>query len=168
MRVILFSLLGILLTSCTTGFNGISVAESGGSFPGGFKTVEIQNEELPFFLGPIVVSNLAVAIAELGIEPVSADAEGIVTVRYVQIPIPLAPGTNSETNTEPVEGIGHSSETRFVARLEVELRQTETAPIIWQGSVERIHTVWPGSYMHTGPASPAILEAFRALLRGER
>ena len=50
------------------------------------------------------------------------------------------------------------------AQQEIAMRETATGDVVWAGEVSRLHTVYPGEYMHEGPAREAFLETFRDLL----
>jgi len=157
---ILTVLLVLAMSGCATNYLGISVthAQPENSLP--FRTFHVVTEEMPAFLGPIVVSNFSVAMAERGVQPVPEDGQAEVTLRLVQ-----------ETD-EPVTGsdefsgnIDQGGEATFMARIVVEVRAAGSQEVLWEGSVQRRHRIRPGDYMHVGRASAALLEAFRDLLR---
>ena len=123
------------------------------------RSFQVESVDLPVFLGPIMVSNFSVALAERGLQPVVEGGDILVTLRYVQ----------SDLTTDPPPGSlqeagGNGGETRFIARIVVEFRRSGDPGVIWQGSIQRLHSVRPGDYMHTGQASVALLAAFRDLL----
>jgi hypothetical protein len=133
----------------------------------GFKTYEINPELLPAFLGPVLVSNFAVALAEKGYEPVVDRGDAVVTLRLVQEQIGKDAShgaSKSAADDAFAERIAEGGETRFIARFVVEIRAKGESDIQWQGSVQRLHTIRAGDYMHMGPASGAFLAAFRELL----
>ena len=55
-------------------------------------------------------------------------------------------------------------ELRYIAVVNVSMRETRTGEEVWAGQISRIHTVSPGEYMHEGNARVAFLETFRDLL----
>ena len=124
------------------------------------RSFEVRSVELPVFLGPIMVSNFSVALAERGLQPVATGGDALVTLRYVQ---------SNLTQDQRLDGfderMGSGGETRFVARIAVEFRRPGESEVIWQGSIQRLHSIQPGDYMHTGQASVALLAAFRDLLQ---
>lgn len=128
-----------------------------------FKSYEINPEFLPAFLGPVLVSNFAVALAEKGYEPVVEGGDAVVTLRLVKEQISTAASEDASEDAF-AEQINESGETRFIARIVVEIRAKGEPDIQWQGSIQRLHTIRAGDYMHMGPASGAFLEAFRELL----
>lgn len=153
-------LIGLLgLVGCATDNLGV-IAETGlvGSVPD-FRSFEVQADQLPAFLGPIIVSNFSVAMAERGLQPLVSGGDAKVTLSYVQEDKRAIPANDA------FEGrIDQGGEARFVARILVEVRAVDGGPVLWSGSIARLHSIRPGDYMHTGTASVAFLEAFRELL----
>ena len=52
---------------------------------------------------------------------------------------------------------------RFVALVELDMRHSVTGEQVWSGSMQRVHTVYEGSYMHDEPARDAMYDAFMNL-----
>lgn len=158
-RILIVSLL-LVVTGCATSYLGISVThgQPENSLP--FRTFHVVTEDMPAFLGPIVVSNFSVAMAERGVQPVPEDGEAEVTLRLVQETRESVSGAD-----EFDRSIDQGGEATFMARVVVEVRAAGSNEILWDGSVQRRHTIRPGDYMHVGRASAALLEAFRDLLR---
>ncbi len=149
----------LLLSGCATNYLGISVSPGEQARALKVTSFEVQTEKLPAFLGPILVSNFSVALAERGLQPVASDGDAVVTLRYVQEDLTIEQGHDAFD-----ERIDQGSDTRFVAKVEVEINAASTGELIWAGSIQRLHSIRPGDYMHTGSASVALLEAFRDLL----
>lgn len=149
------------LCACVSNSRGIDVTSGEGLTPSTLKSFHVIAEQIPAFLGPIIVSNFNVAMAEHGMQPVSEDGDATATLRLEQIPM-----NEDRARDDFDESIDDGGETRFMARIVVELRAANDDKILWQGSIQRIHTVRPGDFMHTGPASVSFLEAFRELLDG--
>ena len=149
----------LLLSGCTNSYLGISVSPGDGGTVAPFESFEVQAEGLPAFLGPILVSNFSVAMAERGLQPVLSGGDAIARLRYVQEEL------NVEQDHDAFdERIDQGSDIRFVAKIVVEVTAAGSDEIFWSGSIQRLHNVRPGDYMHTGRASVALLEAFRNLL----
>jgi hypothetical protein len=146
-------LLCLALTACVTSYDGISVKRGKGSGVGNFQTFEVRAVNLPAFLGPIIVSNFSVALAEKGPQPVNETGEALVIIRYEQ------------ANKSLIKSGVPQGEARFTARIAVEVRQAGSDDVLWAGYIERDHDIEAGEYMHTGRASIAMLEAFRHMLR---
>ncbi len=149
----------LALSGCTTHYLGISVTEGDGGDVTGLETFEVDAEDLPAFLGPVLVSNFSVALAERGLQPVMENGQAVITLRYEQEDL-TAPMSHDAFD----ERIDEGSDTRFVARVVVEVRAQGSSEVLWSGSIQRLHNIRPGDYMHTGRASIALLEAFRDML----
>lgn len=152
-------LLVLLLMGCTTNYLGISVSGGEGSNVAELETFEVHAVDLPAFLGPILVSNFNVAMAERGMQPVMENGDAIVKLSYEQQDL-----ETSQDHDNFDERIDQGGEARFVARVVVEMRARGSEEVLWSGSIQRLHSIRPGDYMHTGRASIALLDAFRDLL----
>ena len=149
-----------IVGGCTTANLGISATGTELDRTVEFNSFEVVADDLPAFLGPIIVSNFSVALAERGLQPVMKNGEAIVTLRYVQSDL-----TSPQEHDDFDERIDVGSDTRFVARIVVEVHPAGSEDIAWSGSIQRIHSIRPGDYMHTGRASIAFLGAFREMLK---
>lgn len=147
------------LGACVSSSRGIDVTGGEGFAPSTLKSFHIIADQIPAFLGPISVSNFSVAMAEQGMQPVSEGGDVVATLRLEQIPM-----HENRARDDFDERVEEGGETRFMARIVVELRAANDDKILWQGSIQRLHTVRPGDFMHTGRASVSFLEAFRGLL----
>ncbi|MEX2365157.1 MAG: hypothetical protein WD601_01030 [Pseudohongiellaceae bacterium] len=130
---------------------------------GGQKTFTVHAEDIPAFLGPLMVSNFSVAFANLGMQPVQEDGDLEVELRYEQDNL-----SRDRKRDDFDEAIATGDSMRFFARIAIDVRDATTGNLVWSGQIQRLHTVGPGDYMHTGPASIAIFEAFTRVLQGYR
>lgn len=124
-----------------------------------YTTFSVAVENVPAFLGPLMVSNFSVAFANRGMQPVESGADLLVTLRYEQSNL-----SREEPYDDFDERITTGDPMRFIARIVVDIRDASTKELVWLGYVQRLHNVAPGDYMHTGPASISIYEAFTDLL----
>ena len=127
---------------------------------GNYKTFSVRAENMPAFLGPLMVSNFSVAFANAGVEPVDDHGDLRVVLEFRQID--LTPHKHPDDFNETL-GVGNA--TRFIARVNVKMYDASTGKLVWSGHIQRVHDVAPGDYMHTGPASVAIFQAFTRLLK---
>lgn len=125
------------------------------------RTFTVAADEIPAFLGPLMISNFSVAFANIGMQPVERDPDLVVTLRYEQTN--LAPEQERDDFDERVM-TGDAE--RFYARIVIEVRDATSDSLLWSAHVQRLHDVGPGDYMHTGVASIAIYEAFTQVLKG--
>jgi hypothetical protein len=148
-----------LLSSCASRNLGIGTSTAECCAGHNIESFQIKTENIPVFLGPIIVSNFSVALAEKGFQPVINSADAVITLRYEQDNI------ESHLSFDDFdERIDTGLEARFVARIVVEMRAVKTNEIIRMASIQRLHSVRPGDHMHTGRASIALLGAFRELV----
>lgn len=148
-------LLGLvfIVAGCATDYSGITALPDDRDATGllEYRTFQLETRDLPVFLGPVIVSNFSVAMAERGYQPVTRDGDAIARVSYLQENLPHGEGVD---------------EVRFVARVRIELLDAGSLQEIFSGSIQRLHTVSAGEYMHVGDASISFLQAFRELLSG--
>lgn len=154
-----FLLLVLLISACATGPRGIDVKTGSYAVPPEIESFSVITDQLPGFLTPMVVSSFGSALAEKGLQQVSAGGDAVVTLRLEQQT--FSQGRVQDDFEERVEG---GDETRFMAEIVVEFREAGQNAIFWQGSVQRLHSAKPGDYMHGGPAVKALVEAFRVML----
>jgi hypothetical protein len=157
-RAVLLAFL-LVLNGCATGLSGIGSNVTECCADADDVTFTIAPVNIPAFLGPLMVSNLSVAFAGKGLQPVMEDADLAITLRFEQIDL-----TQQIVKDGFDESISPGGEVRFIAKMIVEVRKTGSDGIMWSGSIQRTHTVSPGEYMHTGKASIALLDAFNELL----
>lgn len=155
--VILFVL---LLASCASTNSGVG-ANTVTCCPGSdAKTFTLETEQVPGFLEQLLKSNLSTVLAIKGLQPVSENADLNVTLRYEQDDLAMA-----ERHDDFDERVSEGGDVRYVARIVVSMTST-AGDVVFQGSVQRIHEISPGEYMHTGRASSAIFAAFQQMLAG--
>lgn len=140
----------LVLSGCASSYKGISTSDPVGDSSQllSYGTFHMETSDLPVFLGPVIASNFSVAMAERGYQPVSSDGDAIARLTYVQTDLPVE---------ETAESI------RFIAKINVELLNARSREVLWSGSIQRLHTVNAGEYMHVGDASFSFLQAFRDL-----
>ncbi len=149
----------VLLAGCASKFNGIGTSMISCCAAPEYQTFSVEAVEMPAFLGAIVMSNFNVALAERGVQPVSENGDLHVILRYEQENLSM-PNDYDEFDERIDDGL----RTRFMAKVVIEMTDTDNDQVVWSGSLQRIHNVGPGDYMHTGIASIAMLEAMRELL----
>ncbi len=149
----------VLVSACTSTGSGITTTTNACCANADYQSFTVEAVDIPAFLGPLMVSNFSVAFASHGLQPVQQDGDLQVLLRYEQTD--LSESVEHDDFDERIEGGG---EVRFIARMVVDMKDPATGDTVWSGSIQRIHDVSPGEYMHTGRASLALLEAFTLLL----
>ncbi|MDA9366296.1 hypothetical protein N9R10_01445 [Pseudomonadales bacterium] len=159
-RFYFLCLLSLFVVSCSTQPARIGTRVLICCPAGQYQTFSVSTGDMPAFLGPIMVSNFAVAFASHGLDLQEDGADLAVVLRYEQENLSL-----DEASDDFDERIATGNSLRFLAKIVIEVRETGAEPIIWSGQLHRIHDVGPGEYMHTGRASVALLEAFTTALK---
>jgi hypothetical protein len=124
------------------------------------QSFSVVAENLPAFLGPMIVGNFRVAFANLGMEPVTSNEDLVVELRYEQIDLKTEHGSDDVADRDPLGEVA-----RFIARIAIEVRDAETGMLLWAGHLQRLHDVGPGEWMHSDIASLEILNAFGEVLK---
>ncbi len=131
--------------------------------PGNYASYEaygVRTENMPIFLQSYVINEFAAAFGELGMERNDQINDLIVTLTYEHVNLDaeqenIDPFFRSESITQDL---------RYIAVVDITMRETATNKPVWGGKISRIHTVSPGEYMHEGRARGAFLQTFRDLL----
>jgi len=132
--------------------------------PGNYADYEeyrLQTQDVPLFLRDWVVDMFDSAFQERGMERNDQINDLIVTLAYRHVNLnPETEDVNPFIRQESID-----VELRYIAVIDISMRETRTGQEVWAGQISRIHTVSPGEYMHEGPARVAFLETFRDLLQ---
>ena len=125
-----------------------------------YEAYRLQTENMPIFLRNWIVDMFDSSFQERGMERNDQVNDLIVTLSYQHVNLnPETEDVNPFVRQESID-----VELRYIAVVNVSMRETRTGEEVWAGQVSRIHTVSPGEYMHEGPARVAFLETFRDLL----
>jgi hypothetical protein len=129
---------------------------------------------MPAFLGPIMVSNFSVALANHGLTPETPPVALLPTnkpaagraLTDLSVEVIYAQDNLSEDTERDdfAEHIAMGDSLRFVAKIIIEIREVDTNQVVWKGQIQRLHDVGAGEFMHLGNASIALLEAFTQVL----
>lgn len=159
MKKVLLFFLACLLAACQSNTGGIGVSVTHCCPEAVYRTFFSEIRDMPAFLEPLVKVNFDAAFAARGmvLDENHSDLRAVLRYEQEDLPRPSPP--------DEFEGqISPGGNVRYIARVRVDLFDTSTGEKVWAGSVQRIHDVDPGEYMHSGPASRAIFEAFVRLL----
>ena len=127
---------------CETGWEGIV-------------TYRVEFEDTPEFLKPMLRDEAAIVLDTKGLEYTEGDAHAILHMSFVNRTL-----SAEDSELEGWERVAPGGGVRFVAQVQVELRNSVTGERIWAGTMQRIHNVYEGSYMHDAPARAAMRNAF--------
>lgn len=156
------SLSVLLLAACaqTPGKIGHSVTLCCPGNYAAYEAYSIQTADLPHFLEGYVVEEFDKAFQEKGLERNDRVNDLKVSLRYRHVN--LRPEQQEIDPFIRQENI--NVELSYIATVIIEMRETATDKLVWEGRIQRIHRVSPGEYMHEDPARGAFLMAFREVL----
>lgn len=150
-----------VLSACQSDTSGIGYHLAICCANSGYKTFSTDTNNMPEFLKPLMVSNFQSVFSAKGMNPVDGPADLKVVLRYEQQDISVnEPHDDFEGHLQP------GGKMRYLARVWVEMSDPETGKPVWSGSIQRIHDIDAGEYMHVGKASVALRIAFEKLLAG--
>lgn len=124
----------------------------------GVDTYRVEFEDTPEFLKPMLRDEASIVLAQKGLQYTEGDADAVLKMTFVNKTL--------EQDEEDLEGWQRSAPgggVRFIALVEMEMNNAVTGERIWSGSMQRVHSVYEGSYMHDAPARAAMRDAFRRI-----
>jgi hypothetical protein len=122
----------------------------------GINTYRVEFEDTPEFLKPMLRDEAALVLDAKGLEYTEGDADAVLLMRFENITLTR----EEEEQLESWERLAPGGGVRFMARVELEMRNSVTRDTIWSASMQRLHNVYEGSYMHDAPARAAMRAAF--------
>ncbi len=155
----LLLLAAFALAGCATTPGEIDIEVAQCCAPDTYQTFEVRAEDIPAFLGPLIVSNFSVALANRGLQPVNEGGDLVAVLTYEQVDF----GRMREKDAFD-EPLGMDAERRFIARIAIDVRDAGTGESVFKGHVQRLHDISAGEWMHTGLASQAIFQSFNEVL----
>lgn len=117
-------------------------------------TFRVEFEDTPEFLKPMLRDEASIVLATRGLEYTEGDADSILLMSFVNKTLERGDDQESWERIAPAGGV------RFIAQVVIELRHSVSHELLWSGSMQRIHNVYEGSYMHDAPARTAMRNAF--------
>lgn len=119
-------------------------------------TYRVEFEDTPEFLKPMLRDSVSIVLDAKGLQYTEGDADSILLMRYVDRTL----SRQEEADVDAWERVAPGGGVRFMAQVQIELTNSVTGERIWAGSMQRIHNVYEGSYMHDEPAQAAMRVAF--------
>lgn len=149
--------MGVLLAGCSS-LPGINTdvsycCETGAQSIASFR---VEFEDTPEFLKPMLRDEAAIVLDSKGLEYTEGEAHAILLMRYVDRTLTAA----EERDLDAWEQVAPGGGVRFIAEVQMELRDAVSRELVWSASMRRIHNVYEGSYMHEAPARAAMRQAF--------
>ena len=122
----------------------------------GIASFRVEFEDTPEFLKPMLRDEAAIVLGAKGLEYTEGDAHSILLMTFVNRTLTAEEARDLDSWEKVAPGGG----VRFIAEVEIELKNSVTSELLWSGSMRRIHNVYEGSYMHDSPARAAMRQAF--------
>ena len=115
----------------------------------------IEFEDTPEFLKPMLRDSAATVLNDKGLQYTEGDADAILRMTFVNKTL-----ERDQERVEAWETTAPAGGVRFIAQVVLEMTHSVTGEQVWSGSMQRVHTVYEGSYMHDEPARDAMYDAF--------
>ena len=122
----------------------------------GIASFRVEFEDMPEFLKPMLRDEAAIVLSGKGLDYTEGDAHSVLLMAFVNRTL----STGEQRDLDAWEQVAPGGGVRFIAEVQIELRNTVTGELLWSGSMQRIHNVYEGSYMHDSPARAAMRQAF--------
>lgn len=118
-------------------------------------TFRIEFDDTPEFLKPMLRDSAATVLNDKGLQYTEGDADAILKMTFINKTL-----EREQERIESWETTAPAGGVRFVALVELDMTHSVTGEQVWSGSMQRVHTVYEGSYMHDEPARDAMYDAF--------
>jgi hypothetical protein len=118
-------------------------------------TFRIEFDDTPEFLKPMLRDEAANVLNAKGMRYTEGDADAVLEMTFVNKTL-----ERDQERIESWETTAPAGGVRFIAQIVLEMTHSVTGELIWSGSMQRVHTVYEGSYMHDAPARAAMRDAF--------
>lgn len=116
----------------------------------------VQFEDTPEFLKPMLRDEAAIVLGSKGLEYTEGDAHSVLQMTFVNRTLTAG----EERELDRWEQVAPGGGVRFIAEVQIELKNAVSGELLWSGNMRRIHNVYEGSYMHDSPARAAMRQAF--------
>jgi len=124
------------------------------------RTYRVEFEDTPEFLKPMLRDEASIVLSSHGLDYTEGDAESILLMSFVNKTLERGDDQEAWERIAPGGGV------RFIAQVVIEMKDSVTGELIWSGTMQRIHNVYEGSYMHDAPARTAMRNAFVEMFTG--
>lgn len=155
-------LFAVLLASCagSSGQIGTNLTLCCPGNYGAYNDYSVEVVNVPIFLRDYLVTEFDTAFQEKGLSRDDQDADLRVVLRFNQVNLEA-----DQEQIDPFERVETMNTTiSYIAAIEIEISEAASGDSVYAGSINRIHQVAPGEYMHEDRARTAFLQAFRAVL----
>lgn len=122
----------------------------------GVKTFRVQFEDMPEFLKPMLRDEASIVLGAKGLEYTEGDAHAVLVMTFINRTMESI----DEARDEGWETIAPGGGVRFIAEVQLEMKEIVSGDLMLSGTMGRVHNVYEGSYMHDAPARTAMRNAF--------
>tara|TARA_R110001592_G_scaffold211099_1_gene462790 strand:+ start:33 stop:557 length:525 start_codon:yes stop_codon:yes gene_type:complete len=125
-----------------------------------YRSYGVEDAGVPIFMRDYVITEFDTAFQELGMTRNDGSGDIVVNLSYRHVNL-----DSEQQDIDPLMRVESMTvELRYIANIDISMRERAGGKIVWEGTISRIHTVQPGEYMHEEGASTAFLMTFRDLL----
>lgn len=153
----------LFLTACLGRSNSVDAEQSLSNLMPPPASYDIKQVDVPNFMTDMIEVSLHAAMQTLGYTHRRVDpADLYIYASYEQVDF----ANNAPVRDAMAESGSMVEPQQFIARVNIVVLDAMDE-ILWQGRVQRLHTVGPGEYMHRGHAANTIATALVELISGE-
>lgn len=125
-----------------------------------YHSYAIEDAGVPAFMRDYVITQFDTAFQELGMARNDGSGDIVVKLNYRHVNLDA-----EQQDIDPLMRVESMTvELRYIANIDINMRERVGGKRVWEGTISRIHSVAPGEYMHEEGASTAFLATFRDLL----
>jgi hypothetical protein len=125
-----------------------------------YDSYAIEDAGVPIFMRDYLITEFDTAFQELGMARNDGSGDIIVNLNYRHVNLDV-----EQQDVDPLMRVESMTvELRYIANIDISMRERAGGKVVWEGTISRIHSVQPGEYMHEEGASSAFLATFRDLL----
>ena len=133
-----------------------------------FETFALRQEEVPGFMEPVLATALAGSLTREGLHQAAAGQSADVTMvaRFSLVDLNPEPQPGGSRADAFGDHVVPGALTRFVAHVDLELRDNRDGIQVWRGSMDRPHAILGGETFHDDRAVLILSSTLDRMLRG--
>ena len=159
-RAVGLAIVLLLLTGCVNQSRSLDTEQTACCLPETPAIYKVTSLEVPSFMKDMVEVSLHLTMQTLGYTNRGQnEADLLVSASYEQTDF----ANNQKNDSAMLEASNVVDPKQFVAKINIQIKDT-SGKIVWQGAVQRLHTVGPGEYTHRGNAANSIATSLVELI----
>jgi hypothetical protein len=133
-----------------------------------FRTFDLRQEEVPGFIAPVLATALEGSLVRVGLQPAAGGDPADVTMvaRFALINLNPPAGPDGARADAFGDRVVPREITRFVAHVDLALRDNRDGALIWRGTMDRPHAILGGETFHDERAVLIVANTLDGMLRG--